>query len=236
MTSVLAIPRRFNGPPSSGNGGWSAGAFAAAAGLPDGSTVRLRVPPPLETPLHVAEAGDTVELRDDDTVVAVGSSPAVSWSAVTPVDPGTARSASSRYPGLVRHPFPTCFSCGPARAEGDGLRIFPGRVAKGVVAAPWTPDPSVAGDDGVVAVPVTWAALDCAGGWSSNLEERPLVLGQISVCVGSPLLTGTPYVVVGRLVGSEGRKTWTSSALLAADGSVLAQAEHIWVAVEWATG
>ena len=39
--------------------------------------------------------------------------------------------------------------CGPDRAEGDGLRVFPGPVAgRGLWAAPWTPDPSVAGADG----------------------------------------------------------------------------------------
>ena len=54
------------------------------------------------------------------------------------------------YAGLRSHPFPTCFSCGTGRADGDGLRIFPGRVADQTgaarVAATWTPDPSVADD------------------------------------------------------------------------------------------
>ena len=29
----MQIPSRFNGPPASGNGGWSAGAFARASGM-----------------------------------------------------------------------------------------------------------------------------------------------------------------------------------------------------------
>jgi hypothetical protein len=253
---VLTIPRRFNGPPGSGNGGWSAGAFAVAAGLLESCTVRLQAPPPLDTPMTVVRDNGTAELRNGETVVAVSTTSPVAWTDLPPVDPATARTASRGYPGLARHPFPTCFSCGPARAPGDGLRIFPGRVSADVVAAPWTPDPSVAGkaqvqgarahgqrdgndvnDNGqdLVDVPVTWAALDCVGGWSSDLEDRPLVLGEIAVRIGSPPRTGTSYVLVGRLLRTEGRKTWTASALFDEDGSALARAEHVWIAVDWAT-
>ena len=59
--------------------------------------------------------------------------------------------------GLTSHPFPTCFACGTGRAEGDGLRIFPGRVADATdtpgeqprprVAATWTPDSERHADD-----------------------------------------------------------------------------------------
>ncbi|MFI5427019.1 hypothetical protein [Aeromicrobium sp. UC242_57] len=31
------------------------------------------------------------------------------------------------YPGFHQHPFDRCFTCGVARDEGDGLRIFTGR-------------------------------------------------------------------------------------------------------------
>ena len=51
------------------------------------------------------------------------------------------------------------------RPPGDGLRIFPGPVAGlGLWAAPWTPDPSVAGANGKVRPEVVWAALDCPSG------------------------------------------------------------------------
>src|SRR5215213_4316915 len=47
----VVIERRFNGPPDSGHGGYSAG---RAAALVDGpAEVTLRRPPPLETPLTV---------------------------------------------------------------------------------------------------------------------------------------------------------------------------------------
>ena len=63
--SELIVPRRFCGPPDSGNGGWTAGALAALddADSPDNRCdswppieVSLRQPPPLDTPLDVTEA------------------------------------------------------------------------------------------------------------------------------------------------------------------------------------
>jgi hypothetical protein len=236
--SSVTIPGRFNGPPGSANGGYAAGVLAEASGL-DPVTVQLRRPPPLERALEVVAAGGGAELRDgtgaDAEVVAVARAEGPdAWTPVQPVDPATARSCEAAYPGHRAHPFPTCFSCGPDRGTGDGLRIFPGRVDAQRVAATWTPDTSVAGPDGRVGVPVTWAALDCVGGWSSDLEHRPMVLAEISARVESPPVAGTAYVLVGTLACNEGRKTWTASALLDPEGRLVARAEHLWIAVDWA--
>ena len=240
MTSraSLTVPARFRGPPASGNGGWTSGALAEASGL-DPVTVRLRRPPPLEELLEVVPGPNgSVELRSGDDVVAValpqGPEAWTDWSSLPQVTVDEAREAERSYPGLSSHPFPTCFACGPGRDAGDGLRIFPGGTGDGLVASGWAPDPSVAGPDGVVGVPVTWAALDCVGGWSSDLEHRPMVLAQMSARVERPPVAGTPYVVRGRLLRTEGRKTWTASALLDADGVLLGQAEQLWMEVDWA--
>jgi hypothetical protein len=40
---------------------------------------------------------------------------------------------------------------------------------------------------------------------------------------------GEPIVATGWLLGAEGRKHHTASALLAADGTLLARARHVWV-------
>lgn len=237
--STLTVPGRFNGPASSGNGGWTAGALAAAAkslaGWPGDVTVQLRRPPPLDRALAVADLGDRVELRDGEDVVALAV-PAgdIAWSPPGPVDLATARSAEAAYPGHRSHPFPRCFSCGPDR--DDGLRIFPGRVddagaAEGRVAATWTPAADLA-DAGVVTEPVTWAALDCVSAWSSDLEHRPLVLASMTARVLSPPQAGTAYVVVGTTVRSEHRKTWTASALYDGAGRLVGQAQHLWIAID----
>lgn len=194
--------------------------------------VRLRLPPPLETPLELVAGDDgEVELRHEEELVAVaGPAGAVDWSDPEPVALEVARALAGSYAGLVRHPFPTCFSCGPRRAVGDGLRIFPGRLDPARVAASWVPAPSVTAD-GVAGRAVTWAALDCVGGWSSDLENRPMVLGEMVARVLSPPQEVAPYVAVGTHRWTEGRKTRTASALFSPDGQVVAQAEQLWISV-----
>lgn len=233
---TLRIPHRFNGPAHSGNGGWTAGALAETCGLQPPVTVRLKVPPPLGMNLAVAEVHGTVELQIGMEVVAVATSEGqeswTDWSDISPVTLAEARAAEEEYAGRRSHAFPTCFSCGPDREPGDGLRIFPGPVGEGRVAASWTPDPSVAEPDGSVGAPVTWAALDCVSAWSSDLEHRPVVLAQMTAQVESPPRAGAPYVVQGLLRGMDGRKTWTASAMFDENGRLVAQAEQLWIAVD----
>ena len=225
----LTVPRRFCGPPSSGNGGWTAGALAAYVDGP-AVAVSLLAPPPLDSPMAVtAEGAGVVATHEDRPVLraepAPGDLDVVGW---VPVD--QAREAEASYAGLGSHPFPTCFSCGTAR--DDGLRIFPGRVSDqeggARVAATWTPDESVA--DTLPAT--TWAALDCVGGWAGDLEERLMVLARMTARVDTLPEVGAEHVVVGLGRRTEGRKTFTASALYDADGTLLASAEHLWIAVD----
>jgi hypothetical protein len=248
----LIVPRRFCGPPDSGNGGWTAGALAALddADAPDdhcGSwppiEVSLRQPPPLDTPLDVtAEAGVTTASFGGAPIATAHRVDRV-LAEVEPVDPDAAAAASSSYPGHTFHPFPTCFACGTAREEADGLRIFPGPVGEGAdghrVTAPWTPHPSLHEDWHTyvdehprASVAVTWAALDCIGGWAGDLTERLMVLGRMTARIDDLPVIGEPHVVVGEGRGRDGRKTFTASTLYDADGRVVATAEHTWIAVD----
>ncbi len=242
----LVIPRRFCGPPVSGNGGYSAGTLAEL--LPNSVErddawpaieVTLRRPPPLDRPLQVhidgarAAADDGGERILDARLCSPGPTP------VESVEADVARAVEVRYPGLTRHPFPTCFVCGPEREPGDGLRIFPGPVAPGRVAAIWVPHPSLAMDaDPYVenahrtSLPVTWAALDCIGGWSEDLLGRPMVLGRMTARVDALPVIGEEHVVVGEHRGSEGRKTFTAATLYDADRREVATAEHVWISVD----
>lgn len=230
--STLVVPARCNGPRASGNGGWTAGALAEhvpGRGTSGPVTVRLLQPPPLETPMQVVGDGSGARLEHDGRPVATAT-PAEAMTVAGDPDPVTAEAAdaaSTSYAGFRRHPFPTCFSCGPARDEGDGLRIFPGRLPDGRVAAVWRARE--------VDLPTTWAALDCVGGWSSDIDRRPMVLGQITAEVPRQPTPGTAYVVVGTEISVEGRKTRTRSGLYDADGALLAHAEHVWIEVDPAT-
>jgi hypothetical protein len=258
----LVVPSRFRGPPSSGNGGWSAGAISAYAGEACPSdhshpwprvTVSLLAPPPLEVAMTITrgdpdDGGGVVASYDGRPVLAARCT-SDEVGEVPPVTPDQARAAEATYAGLTSHPFPTCFSCGTGRASGDGLRIFPGRVAdapgedgtppRARVAATWVPDPSVAEDFHAyadqqprAALPVTWAALDCVAGWAGDLEDRLMVLARMTARLDSLPAIGEEHVLVGMGRGRDGRKTFTSSTMYDAGGRVVASAEHLWIAVD----
>ncbi|MEJ7831847.1 MAG: hypothetical protein WKF79_02955 [Nocardioides sp.] len=235
----LVVPQRFRGPASSGNGGWTAGALAERAGHWT-TTVQLRRPPPLEVMMSVATEDEWTLASLDSTVIARACAAETEPDPVAPVTADLARTAETAYPGHHSHPFPTCFACGTRREEGDGLRIFPGPAGDGV-AATWTPHQSVAADwhayadpDGTrhASLPVTWAALDCVGGWAGDLTERLMVLGTMTARVDALPAIGELHVLVGARRSAEGRKTLTSATLYDAAGRLVACAEHIWITVD----
>jgi hypothetical protein len=250
MTDLL-VPRRFCGPPVSGNGGWTAGAMAQLVhGHPTDHaepwpaiTVTLRRPPSLDTAVPATEVDGVTTAADDAGPVADARRSDSALAEVEAVDAATARAAEASFAGWVSHPFTTCFTCGPERAEGDGLRIFPGPVddLEGAtrVAAAWTPHPSTSedwhayeDDQRRASLPVTWAALDCSGGWAADLATYPAVLGRMTARVDTLPIVGDEYVVVGHFRGHEGRKMYTASTLYDADGRVVATAEHTWITVD----
>ena len=230
----FVVPSRFCGPPGSGNGGWVCGhAAALLEPAPDESvTVRLRTPPPLDRELQVVvgqtDGRRTLEVADGEHPVAQATIGAAlqPTGIPAPVPFAAATAAGEGYEGLADHPFPTCFSCGTRREPGDGLRLQPGRVAEGdgVYAAAWVP----AAD---VTLETVWAALDCPGGWASGIAGRPMVLGTMTAQVASLPAVGEEHVVMAWPRGGEGRKYHSGTALYAADGRLLAQAEATWIAI-----
>jgi len=240
VDTELVIADRYRGPARSGNGGYSSGALAALA--PDdwaAVTVRLSQPPPLDTALQVIRTEELLVAASGDDEVARALRADHDLRPVAPVDAETARAAEASYPGLTSHPFPTCFACGTGREPGDGLRIFPGPVSDGRVAATWTPHPSVAADwheytDATreVGHAVTWAALDCAGGWAADIGERLMVLGTMTARLDALPAVGEEHVVVGEARGESGRKRMSAASLYDASGRLVGTAEHVWIAVD----
>ena len=226
----LLVPRRFCGPPSSGNGGFTAGALAGLTHAGPVVSVSLLAPPPLDAAMAVEVVDDFTVASADGTPVARAETVDADPMTVDPVSIDEARTAAASYAGLTSHPFPTCFVCGTDRA--DGLRIFPGPVAAQDamtrVAGTWTPDDTVADD-----LPaVTWSALDCTGGWAGGLAERTMVLARMTARVDALPHIGEEHVVVGLHRRTEGRKTFTATSLYDSDGRLLGRAEHLWLAVD----
>ncbi len=223
----LFVPRRFNGPPASGNGGWTAGALASTLprALRTSVTVRLHRPPPLDTPMPIAETATGATATWQGRPVVEARYAEDDPLPVPPVGVDDAVDAEARYVGLRTHPFPTCFVCGTDRRADDGLRIFPGPLdGEDRVAATWTPYE--------VTAPIVWGALDCPGGWATDIAERTAVLGTMTARIHQLPETSERYVVVAATRGTEGRKTFTASTIYDPDENVVATAEHVWVTVD----
>jgi hypothetical protein len=226
----VIIERRYNGPPGSGNGGYTCGLVAShvdgqgPAG--HGAVVTLKLPPPLDTPLTVATDGGVVRVTDPNgaEIAVAAPSSAADAELPTPVSWADAVTASAAYRGFVSHPFPTCFVCGPERAAGDGMRLFPGPTGDGRTATPWqVPDD--------ISPELVWAAMDCPGGWSVPLEARTYVLGRMDGRVAALPAPGDRCVVIGQMTAEDGRKAYVRTALYGPDGTALAWSSATWIAL-----
>jgi hypothetical protein len=214
----MIIAARFNGPPASGNGGYSAGVFAGSSAHELGE-VTLRRPVPLDVPLSIVD--ERVLDPDGELVAEVAAAEPIDLT-VPPTGHAEAVEAAKGYEGFSDHPFPTCYGCGPERV--DGLRIFPGRLDDGSTAAPWT----VPAD---VTPPTVWAALDCTGGWTVVGAGRPYVLGRMAAVVGRMPAPAELCVVRGSLSSVEGRRAYVHTTLYGPDGAELARSRATWVAI-----
>ena len=235
--AAIVIDPRFNGFPNITLGGYVGGVLAHGRAQAE---VTLRRPvQPGRRYEAVNEPDGTRTLRDGTDVMAVARDAPVDLEVQPAVTPEASRLASRRYVGHRRHLIPSCFNCGPLRAEGDGLRIFPGVVEeREVVAAPWTPAQSLANSEGIVEQEYVWSALDCPTIWALVLLGRPeseekAVTARLAVDLVSPILAGRPHVVMGWKAGEQGRARVAGGAVYSADGHLLAKAKHTLVTTDW---
>ena len=228
MPESVSIPRRFNGPLESGQGGYCSGVVAGF--LEEAAEVSLRRPVPLDTPLDVArESEGSVHLLHGETLIAEARSVSdVELEVPAPVSPREAHLAAMHYRGLSKGLFSRCFVCG--RAREDAFGVFAGAVeGRPLVASPWTP-PSWTGDaDGHVLPEFVWAVLDCPTYFALYASGALLqsVLARLTARVDLPLVAGEEHVVIAWPIAADGRKRHAGSAVLSADGEVLAVARAL---------
>jgi hypothetical protein len=229
IVETFSIERRFRGPAQSGNGGYVCGRIARH--VPGTATVRLAIPPPLETPLEVDVTDGVVRLMSGTTLVGEGRAAELDIDVPAPVSLAAATESSKHYHGFDTHTFPSCFVCGPQREPGDGLRIFAGQVSgREVVAAPWVVDASLGSP---TANEFLWAALDCPGGFAlwSPREGTTVVLGQLTGSIRGQVRPGDKCVAMGWPLQVEGRKRFAGSAVFSASGELVALGRAIWIEV-----
>ena len=225
----MCIDRRFHGPPDSGNGGYVAG---VVAGVLDGSacTVTLHRPPPLARPLELRTTLRGAELLDGDQLIASAVPAELDLEVPAPPAIEDARAAQGRFVGHHRHHFPSCFVCGPQRASGDGLAIYPGTLGS-EVAATWTPGADLASTNGSARSEFLWAALDCPGYFAVEQAAGLALLGRMTARMERAVPVGEPLIVTGWAIASEGRKHHVGTALHDRHGGLVGCARSTWITV-----
>ncbi|WCL54651.1 hypothetical protein [Gimibacter soli] len=239
MLKTIRIDSRYKGPPTSGNGGYVCGLLGQAmmdAGYKGAVEASLKAPPPLETALTLTASPQEARLSLDDRLLGVAT--AVTLDLQVPAVPAPGDILPGPLNALEREgafrPFGTCFVCGADRKPGDGLCIACHEVKDrpDVVATTWTPDASLARPGALTVDPVfLWSALDCPGYFACACGE-PALLGRLTAEITGSLKVGEPVTVIGWNLGGEGRKRQCGTALVRADGTIVAKALGLWVIVD----
>lgn len=81
-----------------------------------------------------------------------------------------------------------------------------------------------------MSIPVTWAALDCPGGWTGGFPDDVLLLGRMTAEVFRSPRAGDQLLATGWHRATEGRKRLTSTALFTTDGELAVRSEQVWIA------
>lgn len=224
----LTITARHSGFPGLALGAYAGGLLAAELG--PAVRVRFRRPIPIDVPLALARGTHEATLALGGVVVAeahlgdvdVGGAPIVSVDA--------AGEAGDRYIGHERHPYPSCFCCGPARGSSDGLRVFVGPVRGGrAVAGLWTAPRALADPSGRLPMEIAWSVIDCPGIWALIVDapedsDEQVVTGTLDVRVDRPLRPETRYVVTAWPMGREGRRMYAGTVVSDERGEVVVTA------------
>ena len=238
MTEIV-VAQQFCGPPNSGNGGYGCGVLARDIAGPVTAVLRARIP--LDVALELKVGAGATELFDSEgALIGRGQAAPASELPQVPTPPSlvAAQAAEARYIGLTQRVHPTCFSCGPEREVGDGLKVFAGQVADapaGYVACPWTPHANFADAEGLTPVEVIWAALDCPGffAWVVKEGRHGALLGTMTGEVLRRPRAGETCIVQAWPIAREGRKETAGVALHAADGELLARAHQVWIVMNY---
>jgi hypothetical protein len=108
-----------------------------------------------------------------------------------------------------------------------------------VLAATWTPDPTLAAEDGFVVPEFLWSALDCPTGYaatydreSGGFDRTPILLGRMAARIEARPRPGERCVITAWETGRDGRKRVAEAAAYGEAGALLAVARATWIAVD----
>jgi hypothetical protein len=227
----FTVPARFCGPPNSGNGGYTCGLLARELGGVLECT--LRTPVPLDVPLQLERTPGGGLLRHNEKIVVEAKPISITVTPPVPIGVEAATKAMAASPALdPKHPFPTCFVCGPKRGAHDGLRIFPARMQDETHVAAWIPELEFGDNNQLLRPEFLWAAMDCPTGFAAGFPlAGKLVTGRLAVEQRKNIRTGSGCVLMAWPLGVEGRKHF-SAACLYQNQEVCAVALATWIRLE----
>jgi pimeloyl-ACP methyl ester carboxylesterase len=251
MDATLLIDPRHNGPRTSGNGGWVAGALAQRLAAQHGTavaSVALRAPVPLGRPLPLRwqPDGSLALLDGEGGPVVADAAPATvdDLPAAVPAAPPADVAEAAGVAARLRHQqrglgdaYAHCFVCGFARPDGLGVIVGPvpdahGDDSSGLMATTWVPPAALAGAGGQLSTEAVWAALDCPAGmaWSHRLgRSQPIMTVRMAAAIDQPLRAGTHYTVLAWPLHRDGRKLHAGTAIVDAQGAVCALSQQLWL-------
>jgi len=187
----------------------------------------------MEVPLDLERTHTGGVLRHAGKVVIEASPTTIAVTPPAPIGVQAATEAMAGSPALdPRHPFPTCFVCGPRRAAHDGLRIFPAPINDGMFVASWLPDAEFGHSDGLLRQEFLWSAMDCPTGFAAGFPTAgKLVTGRLAVQQLKSIRTEKSCVLMAWPLGVEGRKHF-SAACLYQGGELCAAGKATWIRIE----
>lgn len=231
-TAAVTVEARFNGPLTSANGGYACGVVARHVDGP--AEITLRRPVPLGVPLDLERHDDGhVTLHDGDTLLAEGE-PALPLDFEPPYRPSVAEAREAARVGWGVHPemFARCYVCATPHDRHDGLGVHFGALPSHpeMTGALLIADATVPNREGLVDPEIVWAALDCPS-YTPDLWQgaRPSLLARLTAEVLEPVALAEPVVVTGWSLGADGRKHHSATAMLGADGRIIARAQALWI-------
>jgi hypothetical protein len=232
--NAIVISGRFNGPPASGNGGYTCGMLASI--LEGACRVRLHSPPPLDKALSVFKIdNDSLEMREGELLVGTAVKTVLDLDIPPAPTLEQAERASKGFLCYEEHSYPSCFVCGPGRSGHDGLCLYPGPVDDwGLLACVWQPAPDLLDEKANVRPEIVWSALDCPGYYAATGEALvPVLLGELTADLLGPVPGNKPLVVFAWPLGVEGRKLYGGVAIANEEGEILACSRSTWIALKF---
>lgn len=223
----ITIESRHQGPFGAANGGYIAGLLGdALRGEP--STVRFHKPVPVDTPIYIAQRGDSASLHHADETVASARLNNEAIPSTRFVTPDTVLSGSE--PELDMALFADCFVCGQPAPDGLGIAVR--ALPDGRYAALWRPADSSHVRSPLVEAIHLRSALDCPGGFAALTANQTLALtGTLTSRIELLPEASTRLVVVGESTWSDGRKLGAVSTIFTEAGDLVATASAVWVAI-----